>query len=73
MKVEHISANVFVVDLSTTEFAHLMDVSLGDAERMKNVFRLWCEIGFYTSTAISKNVEDKCKLQKFPSTNSSLQ
>jgi len=61
MKVEHITGATFAIELSPKEMKHLLSITNQSAEKFIEVITLWCEIGFYTSTAIEKGLNDKCR------------
>lgn len=61
MKIEHVSANLFTIELRPVELDHLLSISRGNSKRMLQILSLWCEIGFFTSTAIERNLDEQCK------------
>ena len=71
MNVEHVTGATFTLDLLPKEMKHLLSVSSQSPKRMIEILTLWCEIGFYTSTAIEKGLNEKCRQNNFPRLSSS--
>jgi len=71
MIVEHVSENLFTIDLDQDEMKHLLALAHGDQQRLLDCLRVMFEIGYNTSKHLRQIVENSCEQKRFHHYNSS--
>lgn len=64
MKVEHVSSNVFSIELSSDEIKYALTLAGESKDRLNKIITLWCEIGYAVSKLVSEGMYEPCEQNK---------